>query len=296
MFPEDRYRERLEGIFQSLQLPIEVWGYRSLGNSNTPKRKTWALVIRAADRTPLSPALLQRIRERVQESDVSLSFDILDGGELSDSAHEDMRNHYELWFRWQPEEGRSPAEGSPGKLSTEERTALLAVLKTRFEQHSERHVGISWAEVEAKLAANPHKLWSLREMERTGGEPDVIGQDTATGTYLFCDCSKESPAGRRSLCYDREAQSARKDHPPAANAVDMAAAMGGELLTEEQYRALQEVGPFDTKTSSWIKTPGDVRKKGGALFGDFRYGRVFIYHNGASSYYSSRGFRVLLNV
>lgn len=291
MFPKDEYRKRLESIFQFLQLPIiiEVWGQQKL--DITPQGERWALVVRTVDQTPLPPALLQRIRERAQESEVLLSFDVLDG-----STHKDIGPHYEeVWFRWQPEEQRL-VEVSHRSLQAEERAALLAVLKRRFEQHSERHIGISWAEVEARLAASPRQLWSLREMERTGGEPDVIGQDTATGTYLFCDCSKESPAGRRSLCYDREAQIARKDHPPAANAVDMAAAMGVDLLTEEQYRMLQEVGPFDTKTSSWIKTPKDVRSKGGALFGDFRYGRVFIYHNGAQSYYSNRGFRALLNV
>ncbi len=186
---------------------------------------------------------------------------------------------------------------APKDLPTVEREALLAVLERRFAQHEERHKGIAWAEVLERLLSNPRALWSLREMERTGGEPDVIGRDTASGGYLFCDCAKESPTGRRSLCYDREGQASRKEHAPQHNAVDMATAMGIELLTEEQYCALQQqVGPFDTKTSSWLKTPEAVRRLGGALFGDFRYGRVFIYHNGAQSYYSSRGFRGLLRM
>ncbi len=181
-------------------------------------------------------------------------------------------------------------------LSAEQREELLAVLKARFETHMNRHRGLEWASVQARLEANPEKLWSLYEMERTGGEPDVVGYDAETGEYIFYDCSPESPAGRRSLCYDREALEARKEHKPESSAIDMAAAMGIELLTEEQYRELQELGDFDTKTSSWLKTPPEIRKLGGALFADRRYGRVFVYHNSAPSYYSSRGFRGSLRV
>jgi hypothetical protein len=181
-------------------------------------------------------------------------------------------------------------------LSAEQREELLAVLKARFETHMNRHRGLEWASVQARLEANPEKLWSLYEMERTGGEPDVVGYDGETGEYIFYDCSPESPAGRRSLCYDREALEARKEHKPESSAIDMAAAMGIELLTEEQYRELQELGDFDTKTSSWLKTPPEIRKLGGALFADRRYGRVFVYHNSAPSYYSSRGFRGSLRV
>jgi len=181
-------------------------------------------------------------------------------------------------------------------LSAEQREELLAVLKARFETHMNRHRGFEWASVQARLEANPEKLWSLYEMERTGGEPDVVGYDGETGEYIFYDCSPESPAGRRSLCYDREALEARKEHKPESSAIDMAAAMGIELLTEEQYRELQELGDFDTKTSSWLKTPPEIRKLGGALFADRRYGRVFVYHNSAPSYYSSRGFRGSLRV
>ncbi|GAB4411492.1 MAG: DUF4256 domain-containing protein [Anaerolineae bacterium] len=182
------------------------------------------------------------------------------------------------------------------ELSAEQREELLGVLKTRFEKHMNRHLGLEWASVQARLEANPEKLWSLYEMERTGGEPDVIGYDGETGAYIFCDCSPESPGGRRNLCYDREALEARKEHKPENSAVDMAATMGVELLTEEQYRALQQLGDFDTKTSSWLKTPPEIRKLGGALFADRRYGRVFVYHNSAPSYYRSRGFRGLLRV
>ncbi len=159
-----------------------------------------------------------------------------------------------------------------------------------------RHEGLEWAKVQAKLEANTEKLWSLHEMERTGGEPDVVGQDKKTGEYIFCDCSAESPVGRRSLCYDSEALEARKEHKPKDNALDMAAALGIELLTEEQYRELQKLGTFDTKTSSWVKTPADIRKLGGALFCDRRYDTVFLYHNGAESYYAARGFRGSLRV
>jgi len=182
------------------------------------------------------------------------------------------------------------------KISDKEGAELLKVLKSRFEKHSNRHKGIDWADVQARLETNSEKLWSLREMEATGGEPDVIGQDKKTGEYLFYDCSAESPKGRRSLCYDREALDSRKEFKPENNALDMAAAMGIELLTEEQYRRLQELGKFDMKTSSWIQTPSAIRKLGGAIFADFRYDHVFIYHNGASSYYAARGFRGALRV
>ena len=176
-------------------------------------------------------------------------------------------------------------------LSPEERSALLAALKARFETNVHRHPDLTWAEVQAKLEANPEKLWSLSQMENTGGEPDVVAYDAATGAYLFSDCSAETPAGRRNLCYDREAQDSRKENRPENNALDVASAMGIELLTEDQYRALQELGVFDAKTSSWLQTPPAVRKLGGALFADRRYGRVFVYHNSAPSYYAVRGFR-----
>jgi len=182
------------------------------------------------------------------------------------------------------------------ELSSEQQHDLLRTLKTRFENHPARHAGLARADVQARLEANTEKLRSLHAMERTGGEPDVIGRDERTGEYLFGDCSAESPQGRRSVCYDREGQDSRKEHAPAHNAVDLAAALGIELLTEEQYQALQHIGPFDTKTSSWLKTPAEVRRLGGALFGDFRYGRVFVSHNGAQSYYAARGVRGLLRV
>lgn len=181
-------------------------------------------------------------------------------------------------------------------LSAAQRQELLSILKARFEKHMERHAGFAWAEVQARLAAHPDKLWPLHEMEQSGGEPDLIGVDQKTGEYIFCDCSPESPAGRRSLCYDDAALEARKENKPAGSAVGMAAVMGIELLSEEEYRELQQLGKFDLKTSSWLKTPDDVRKLGGALFGDRRYGRVFTYHNGAISYYAARGFRGLLRV
>ena len=181
-------------------------------------------------------------------------------------------------------------------LSPEQREELLRVLQARFEKNMNRHKGLEWADVQAKLEANPEKLWSLNEMERTGGEPDVVGHDKKTGEYIFYDCSAESPKGRRSLCYDREALEARKENKPKDNAMDMAAAMGIELLTEEQYRELQKLGGFDTKTSSWVKTPSDIRKLGGAIFCDRRYDTVFVYHNGAESYYAARGFRGSLRV
>jgi hypothetical protein len=181
-------------------------------------------------------------------------------------------------------------------LSREQREELLTVLKARFEKNMNRHKGLEWAKIQSKLEANVDKLWSLNEMERTGGEPDVVGHDKKTGEYIFYDCSAESPKGRRSLCYDPEALESRKEHKPADNAIGMAAAMGIELLTEEQYRELQKSGNFDTKTSSWVKTPSAIRKLGGALFCDRRYDTVFVYHNGAESYYAARGFRGSLRV
>jgi hypothetical protein len=177
------------------------------------------------------------------------------------------------------------------KLSPEQRKELLAALKARFETNGNRHKGLEWDAVQVKLEANTEKLWSLHEMERTGGEPDVVGDDKKTGEYIFYDCSPESPTGRRSLCYDREALDARKENKPKGNAMEMAAAMGIELLTEEQYRGLQKLGNFDAKTSSWVKTPSAIRELGGALFCDRRYDTVFLYHNGAESYYAARGFR-----
>ena len=181
-------------------------------------------------------------------------------------------------------------------LSPEQGEELLRALKARFEKNMNRHKGLEWAKVQAKLEANPEKLWSLNEMERTGGEPDVVGYDKKTGEYVFYDCSAESPKGRRSVCYDREGQESRKEHKPENNAIDMAAAMDIELLTEEQYRELQKLGNFDLKTSSWVKTPAKIRKLGGAIFADRRYDHVFIYHNGAPSYYAARGFRGSLKV
>jgi hypothetical protein len=182
------------------------------------------------------------------------------------------------------------------ELPPEQRDELLAVLKDRFGENMDRHSGIVWEDVQARLEANPAKAWSLYEMERTGGEPDVVDHDKETGEYVFCDCSAESPKGRRSVCYDREALESRKAHRPASSAVEMAAAMGIELLTEEQYRELQKHGDFDTKTSSWVKTPPEIRRLGGAIFCDRRYNTVFVYHNGAESYYAARGFRGLLRV
>ena len=173
---------------------------------------------------------------------------------------------------------------------------LLSVLKARFEKNMTRHKGLDWAKVQATLEANPEKLWSLNEMERTGGEPDVVGYDKKTGKYIFNDCTEESPKGRRSLCYDGKALESRKEFKPKNTAVDMAAAMGIELLTEDQYRELQKLGNFDTKTSSWLTTPAEIRKLGGAIFGDRRYDHVFTYHNGAESYYAARGFRGSLSV
>jgi hypothetical protein len=182
------------------------------------------------------------------------------------------------------------------ELSPEQRDKLIEILKIRFEKNRNRHIGLDWDKIQSKLEANPIKLWSLHEMESTGGEPDVVGHDEKTNEYIFYDCSAESPKGRRSLCYDHEALDSRKEFKPENSAVDMAAEMGIEILTEEEYRELQQLGNFDTKTSSWVKTPSDIRKLGGAIFADFRYNTVFIYHNGASSYYAVRGFRGSLRV
>ena len=182
------------------------------------------------------------------------------------------------------------------KLSAEQRTALLSTLKARFEKNMSRHKGIDWAVIQAKLQANSDKLWSLNEMEQTGGEPDVVGFDKNTGEYIFYDCSAESPKDRRSICYDHEALEKRKEHKPTDSAVNMAADMGIEILTEAQYRELQQLGKFDTKTSSWVKTPAEIRKLGGAIFCDCRYNTVFVYHNGAESYYAGRAFRGWLRV
>lgn len=182
------------------------------------------------------------------------------------------------------------------KLSSQERDSLLTLLKARFEKNMSRHKGVTWAAVKASLDANPEKLWSLQKMEDTGGEPDVTGQDKKSGEFIFTDCSPESPAGRRSCCYDRDALESRKEHKPANSATGLAADMGIELLTEEQYRDLQKLGRFDLKTSSWVKTPEEIRELGGAIFCDCRFGRVFTYHNGAESYYAGRGFRGCLRV
>jgi hypothetical protein len=182
------------------------------------------------------------------------------------------------------------------KLSSQQRDELFKTLKARFEKNMNRHKGLEWAKVQAKLEANPEKLWSLDQMEATGGEPDVVGHDKKTGEYIFYDCSAESPKERRSICYDHEALESRKEHKPANSATEMANDMGIELLTEEQYRELQQLGKFDTKTSSWVKTPANIRKLGGALFCDRRYETVFLYHNGAESYYAARGFRGWLKV
>lgn len=182
------------------------------------------------------------------------------------------------------------------KLSADQAEKILSILKARFEKNMNRHKGIEWSKVQSTLEANKEKLWSLHEMERTGGEPDVINHDKKTGEFIFCDCSEQSPSGRRSLCFDREALNSRKENKPKGNAMEMAAEMGIEILTEEQYRELQKLGEFDTKTSSWLVTPPAIRKLGGAIFGDRRYNQVFVYHNGAESYYAARGFRGLIRI
>ena len=190
----------------------------------------------------------------------------------------------------------SKATSTKKKLSSEQRDGLFNILKARFEKNMNRHKGLDWSKVQAKLETKTDKLWSLNEMEITGGEPDVVGYDKKTDEYIFYDCAPESPKGRRSVCYDHEALASRKEHKPENSAMEMAADMGIEILTEEQYRALQQLGHFDTKTSSWIKTPDNIRKLGGAIFADYRYGTVFVYHNGAESYYAARGFRGSLRV
>lgn len=182
------------------------------------------------------------------------------------------------------------------ELSTAQKKELLLALKNRFEKNQNRHIGLKWDNIQAKLEVNAEKLWAINEMERTGGEPDVIGYDKNTGEYIFCDCSAESPKDRRSLCYDLQALDSRKENKPKNNVVDMANAMGVELLSEKEYRELQQLGNFDTKTSSWIKTPAEIRKLGGAIFADYRYGNVFVYHNGAESYYAARGFRGMVRL
>jgi hypothetical protein len=190
----------------------------------------------------------------------------------------------------------SKVNSSKKKLSSEQHASLLQTLKTRFEKNKNRHKGIEWASIQARLEAKPEKLWVLNEMEITDGEPDVVGYDKKTGEYIFYDCSAESPKGRRSVCYDGEALASRKEHKPEDSAIEMAATIGIELLTEEEYRELQQLGNFDTKTSSWVQTPAEIRKLGGALFCDRRYNQVFVYHNGAESYYAARGFRGSLRV
>jgi hypothetical protein len=188
------------------------------------------------------------------------------------------------------------AKSNKKAMSAKQHVELFKILEARFEKHMNRHQGLDWEKVQARLEANPDKLWSLLEMENTGGEPDVVGQDKKTGEYIFFDCSEESPKGRRSCCFDREGWESRKEHRPETTAIDMATAMGIELLTEEQYRELQLLGEFDTKTSSWVQTPAEIRKLGGALFCDRRYDHVFVYHNGAQSYYGARAFRGVLKV
>lgn len=185
---------------------------------------------------------------------------------------------------------------SKNQLSLEEQNELLGILKMRFDKNPNRHLGLEWSKVQEKLEANPNKIWSLNEMEQTEGEPDVVGHDKETNEYIFFDCATESPKGRRSLCYDKEALEARKEFKPEGNVIDSATSMGIELLSEDEYRFLQTLGKFDSKTSSWIKTPKDIRNLGGALFADFRYETVFVYHNGAQSYYAARGFRAALRV
>ncbi len=188
------------------------------------------------------------------------------------------------------------AKSTRKELTAKQKDELLLTLKKRFEKNMKRHKGLVWDKVHSRLAKQPDKLWSLNEMEKTGGEPDVVAFDKKSGEYVFFDCSEESPKGRRSICYDREGLESRKEHRPKNNAIDMAASMGVELLNEDQYRALQKLGDFDTKTSSWLQTPPTIRKLGGAIFGDYRYGQVFIYHNGAQSYYGARAFRGAMRV
>ncbi len=188
------------------------------------------------------------------------------------------------------------AKSTKKKLSPTQNVELFKILKTRFEKNMKRHKGIEWDKVQTKLDVHPEKIWSLNEMESTGGEPDLVGYDKKTDKYIFYDCSPESPAGRRSICYDREGLESRKEHKPKNNAIDMADEMGIELLTEEEYRDFQKLGNFDLKTSSWLKTPAEIRKRGGAIFADFRFGHVFVYHNGAQSYYGGRAFRGLIKV
>ncbi len=190
----------------------------------------------------------------------------------------------------------SKSKSNKKELSAAQSKELITTLKARFEKNMVRHKGVEWAKVQAKLEANPEKLWSLHEMETTGGEPDVVGYDKKAGEYMFYDCAAETPKGRRSVCYDREGLESRKEARPATSAMDLAAAMGVEMMTEEQYRELQGFGPVDQKTSSWLLTPGDIRELGGAIFGDYRYGKVFVYHNGAQSYYAARGFRARLSI
>lgn len=187
-------------------------------------------------------------------------------------------------------------KSNKNQIPPQQQEELFRTLRARFDENTKRHKNLEWDEVRERLEKNREKMWSLSEMERTGGEPDVVGHDKETGEYIFYDCSPESPTGRRSVCYDREGLESRKEHKPKNSAAEMATALGIELLTEEQYRELQELGEFDTKTSSWLKTPAGIRKLGGAIFGDFRYGKVFIYHNGAQSYYAARGFRGMLRV
>jgi hypothetical protein len=189
-----------------------------------------------------------------------------------------------------------PRRGAKKELGAVQRQELLETLKARFERNMDRHEAVQWAKVQTRLEAEPGKLWSLGEMERTGGEPDVVGYDQKAKAFIFCDCSAESPAGRRSVCYDRQAREERKKHKPESSAIEMATDMGAALLDEEQYRRLQELGEFDSKTSSWLETPPDIRRLGGAIFGDYRFGTVFVYHNGAESYYAARGFRCSLRV
>jgi hypothetical protein len=214
---------------------------------------------------------------------------------LSTTFFQEIRLIGRFFIRHSHQKGE-PMKGEKKELSPKQREELLKALRARFEKHRNRHKDLEWAKVQTKLEAHAGKLWSLNEMEKTGGEPDVVGLDKKTGEYIFFDCSPESPKGRAGVCYDREGLESRKEHRPKNTAIDMAMAMGVELLTEEQYHELQKFGEFDTKTTTWLKTPAEIRKLGGAIFGDRRYGRVFIYHNGAQSYYSARGFRAWLRV